>query len=60
MDWDGNQVTVCIAIAADGDQHIKLLSALAVVLLDPVKAARLRAADDVETVLSLLTQEAES
>ena len=57
VDWDGNRVTVCIAIAADGDQHIKLLSALAVVLLDPVKAARLRAADDVETVLSLLNQE---
>ncbi len=54
VDWDGNQVTVCITIAADGDQHIKLLSALAMTLLDPVKAARLRNAVDVETVLSLL------
>jgi len=55
VDWDGNRVTVCITIAADGDQHIKLLSALAAVLLDPVKAAQLRGAMDVETVLSLLT-----
>jgi mannitol/fructose-specific phosphotransferase system IIA component len=54
VDWDGNRVTVCIAIAADGDEHIKLLSALAAVLLDPAKAARLRGATDVETVLSLL------
>lgn len=54
VDWSGNRVTVCIAIAADGDQHIKLLSALAMVLLDPMKAARLRDAADVETVLSLL------
>ncbi|HEX4724571.1 MAG TPA: PTS sugar transporter subunit IIA [Pseudonocardiaceae bacterium] len=60
VDWDGNEVTVCIAIAADGDQHIRLLSALAVVLLDPAKAARLRNADDVDTVLELLTKDEET
>jgi mannitol/fructose-specific phosphotransferase system IIA component len=54
VNWGGNRVTVCIAIAADGEEHIKLLSALARVLLDAKKAARLRNANDVETVLSLL------
>lgn len=57
VDWDGNRVTICVAIAADGDQHIKLLSALATVLLDPVRAQRLRESDSVDTVLELLTRE---
>jgi mannitol/fructose-specific phosphotransferase system IIA component len=54
VDWDGNDVNLCIAIAADGDQHIQLLSALANVLLQPEKAALLRGATDVHTVLTLL------
>lgn len=60
VDWDGNEVILCITIAAEGDQHMKLLSALAAVLLDPAKAARLRNADEVDTVLELLTQDEEN
>lgn len=54
VDWDGNDVRMCVAIAADGDQHVKLLSALATILLTPGKAEELRGAKDVATVLTLL------
>jgi mannitol/fructose-specific phosphotransferase system IIA component len=54
VDWDGNRVTLCIAIAADGNQHVKLLASLATILLAPGQADRLRTATDVATVLQLL------
>jgi mannitol/fructose-specific phosphotransferase system IIA component len=54
VDWDGNRVRLCIAIAADGDQHVALLSSLATILLTPGKAELLRTATDVATVLQLL------
>jgi mannitol/fructose-specific phosphotransferase system IIA component len=55
VDWgDGNVAHMCVAIAADGDQHVKLLSALATILLTPGKAGRLLGATDVDTVLTLL------
>ncbi|TCO55227.1 PTS system mannitol-specific IIA component/phosphocarrier protein FPr [Actinocrispum wychmicini] len=55
VDWDGNQVTVCVGIAANGSEQVGILSALAQVLMDPAKAAELRSAADVDTVLTLLT-----
>jgi mannitol PTS system EIIA component len=55
VDWDGNTVTVCIAIAARGDGHVEILSELAQILLDPDQAAVLRATTDPEAVLRLLT-----
>lgn len=54
IDWDGNRVTLCIGIASDGDQHVKLLASLATILLAPGQAERLRTATDVDTVLELL------
>ncbi|HEX4701369.1 MAG TPA: PTS sugar transporter subunit IIA [Pseudonocardiaceae bacterium] len=54
VDWDGNRVTLCIAIAADGDEHVALLSSLATILLDADAADALRRASDVDTVLTLL------
>jgi mannitol/fructose-specific phosphotransferase system IIA component len=54
VDWDGNRVRLCIAIAADGNQHVGLLSALATILLTPGKAEELRTATDVAVVLALL------
>ncbi|HEX7659904.1 MAG TPA: PTS sugar transporter subunit IIA [Pseudonocardiaceae bacterium] len=55
VDWDGNRVDVCVAIAADGDEHIHVLSALAKILMDHEAAEKLRRAEDVDTVLALLT-----
>ncbi|WP_433826050.1 PTS sugar transporter subunit IIA [Actinoplanes sp. CA-015351] len=54
VDWDGEQVTVCVAIAAAGDGHIELLSALAEILLDEDQALALRSATDADTVIRLL------
>lgn len=54
VDWGGEQVLVCVAIAAVGDGHVELLGQLASVLLDPERARRLREASRPEDVLSLL------
>ncbi|WP_152659477.1 PTS sugar transporter subunit IIA [Demequina salsinemoris] len=54
VDWDGQDVRVCIPIASRTDEHVDILSALARTLGDPEAAARLREARDVKTVLALL------
>ncbi|GAA3254927.1 PTS sugar transporter subunit IIA [Dactylosporangium siamense] len=54
VDWDGNDVRVCVAIAAAGDGHIDILASLAEVLMDPDQAQRLRTATDPADVLELL------
>lgn len=54
VDWGGERVQVCVAIAAAGDGHVELLGELAMVLLDPERARRLREATRPEDVLSLL------
>jgi PTS system mannitol-specific IIA component/phosphocarrier protein FPr len=54
VDWDGETVYLCIPIAASGDEHVGVLSALAEVLVDGDSAARLREATDIDEVLALL------
>jgi mannitol/fructose-specific phosphotransferase system IIA component len=54
VDWGDDTVTLCIAIAASGDEHVSVLSALAQILLDPDQAERLRSATDPDEVLTLL------
>jgi PTS system mannitol-specific IIA component len=55
VDWDGNPVAVCVAIAARGDGHTEILSELAMVLLDPDRARALREATSPDDVLELLS-----
>jgi PTS system mannitol-specific IIA component len=55
VDWGGQPVTVCVAIAARGDGHVEVLGELAQILLDPERAAALRAATDPDAVYGLLT-----
>ncbi|SDR27636.1 PTS sugar transporter subunit IIA [Thermostaphylospora chromogena] len=55
VDWDGRPVTVCVGIAARGDGHVRLLSELAQILLDPDRARALRETTDTAEVLRLLT-----
>ncbi|WP_433199561.1 PTS sugar transporter subunit IIA [Dactylosporangium sp. CS-047395] len=57
VDWGGEDVRVCVAIAAAGDGHVDILAALADVLMDPDQAARLRAAATPDEVLELLVLE---
>lgn len=54
VDWGGERVVVCVAIAAIGDGHVEILSELAQILLDPGRARDLREADRAEDVLQLL------
>lgn len=54
VDWDGNDTRVCVAIAASGEEHVEVLSGLAVLLMDSDAAERLRSATDPQDVLALL------
>jgi PTS system mannitol-specific IIA component/phosphocarrier protein FPr len=60
VDWDGETVYVCIPIAASGDEHVGVLSALAGVLVEGDSAARLRETSSVDEVLSLLNPSGEA
>jgi mannitol/fructose-specific phosphotransferase system IIA component len=54
VDWDGQEVKICVAIAAKGDEHVQVLSALAQILMDPAQAERLRTSASTAEVLGLL------
>jgi PTS system mannitol-specific IIA component len=54
VDWAGRRVFLCVAIAAGSDgQHVETLAAVAEILLDPIRAAALRAADDPDEIIRL-------
>jgi PTS system mannitol-specific IIA component/phosphocarrier protein FPr len=55
IDWDGNDVRVCVAIAAKGNEHMAVLSGLAQILMEPEQAEALRSSSDVDEVLGLLS-----
>jgi PTS system mannitol-specific IIA component len=54
VDWGGETVVVCVAIAAVGDGHVGILSELAQILLEPQQARQLREATRPEEVIQLL------
>jgi mannitol/fructose-specific phosphotransferase system IIA component len=54
VDWDGQPVTICVAIAAKGNEHVAVLSALAQILMDPAQAERLRTSSGADEVRTLL------
>ena len=54
VDWGGHDVRMCVGIAANGNEQVGILSSLARVLLDAGRAARLREAEDAETVIRIL------
>ncbi len=58
VDWDGNQVQVCIAIASRSEEHVDILQSLAAVLMDPESAAALREASSIDDVVALLSPQA--
>jgi mannitol/fructose-specific phosphotransferase system IIA component len=55
VDWDGNDVRMCVAIAARGEEHVTVLSGLAQILMEPDQAERLRTATDPAAVVELLS-----
>jgi mannitol/fructose-specific phosphotransferase system IIA component len=60
VDWNGQRVTLCVAIAAKGDEHVAVLSALAQILMEPDKAAVLRTSSTVDEVYRMLAAIGES
>jgi len=60
VEWDDDTVTVCIGIAAVGDEHVGVLANLARVLTVPEQAARLRSTERIDDVLSLLSADEEA
>jgi mannitol PTS system EIIA component len=59
VDWGGEQVSVCIGIAAANNGHLPILAALAQILVEPEKAAALREADSFEDVFRMLAADDE-
>lgn len=60
VDWNGNEVRLCIAIASRTNEHVGILQSLATVLADRDKAARLRETSDVNEVLTLLAADTQN
>jgi mannitol/fructose-specific phosphotransferase system IIA component len=60
VEWDDDEVIVCVGIAAVGDEHVGVLASLARILTVPESAARLRAAERPEDVLAILASDEEA
>ena len=61
VDWgEGQQVSMCVAIAALGDRHLDILAELAEVLMDPDRAEELHRATTANEVIRLLQPEGEA
>jgi mannitol/fructose-specific phosphotransferase system IIA component len=54
IDWEGDDVRACVAIAAAQDEHVSVMAALARILVDPAQAEELRTTDDPGRVVTLL------
>ena len=52
--WDNNEVLMCIAIAAQGDEHVEILGNLADALLDEDKLGKLMTTQNKEDVINIL------
>jgi mannitol/fructose-specific phosphotransferase system IIA component len=57
VDWDGEDVRACVAIAATADEHVGVMGQLARVLMDPDQAEELRTTTDPLRVLDLLAEQ---
>ena len=54
VDWNGQQATIAIGIAATGNNHVGILSKLAMILVHSDQVAKLNAAADAREVIALL------
>lgn len=55
VDWAGDQAEFVIGIAGVGDEHLEILSKIAVLFADEDEVARLRAASSEEELLQMLS-----
>ncbi|WP_353807372.1 PTS sugar transporter subunit IIA [Agromyces sp. SYSU T00194] len=54
IDWGGDQVRFVVGIAGQGDEHLDILSKIAIVFSDEDEVERLLAADDAEALYAVL------
>jgi mannitol/fructose-specific phosphotransferase system IIA component len=54
VDWEGEQVRLCIGIAAKGDEHGELLGNLADKLLDESSYSKLMSSNSEQEILDLI------
>jgi mannitol/fructose-specific phosphotransferase system IIA component len=57
VDWDGDDVRACVAIAVASNEHVSVMAKLARVLVEPDAAEELRTTTDPARVLELLAPE---
>ncbi|WP_308493219.1 PTS sugar transporter subunit IIA [Microbacterium terrisoli] len=60
VDWDGEPVTFVIGIAGKGDEHLEILSQIAILFSDEDEVARLKSAGSPEELFSMLASVNES
>lgn len=55
VDWDGNDVSFVVGIAGKGDEHLEILSQIALIFSEENEVARLKAAATPEELFALLS-----
>ena len=55
VDWDGNDVSFVVGIAGKGDEHLEILSQIALIFSEEDEVARLKAAATPEELFALLS-----
>ena len=55
VDWDGQNVSFVVGIAGKGDEHLEILSQIALIFSEDDDVARLKAAATPEELLALLS-----
>ena len=60
VDWDGEHVTFVVGIAGKGDEHLEILSQIAILFSEDDDVARLKAAESPEELYAILSAVNES
>ncbi|MDE0547352.1 PTS sugar transporter subunit IIA [Microbacterium sp. C7(2022)] len=56
VDWDGEHVTFVVGIAGKGDEHLEILSKIAVLFSDEDEVAALKSATTADELFALVSQ----
>nr|WP_255481834.1 PTS sugar transporter subunit IIA [Amycolatopsis sp. SID8362] len=54
--WDGEKVSLCIAIAASAAEHVDILCRITALFVDPVRLAVLRTSEDPDEIARILRE----
>ena len=56
VDWDGEQVTFVIGIAGKGDEHLEILSQIAILFSEEDDVARLKTLQTPEEIYAVVSE----